>query len=142
MPKGTLAQRVFNNLCQWKIWPKDPQQLMPMGTLAQGSLTTQCSMYKTLYTFQPHVHAFGTQCSHKTPMFQLVFFTNHTIIISTPIGNKTYQILFKSQFDIHISNDLNTFIISQYNWKYLKQSKHIINICRFGMKNNILFVLL
>jgi hypothetical protein len=54
-------------------------------------------MLKTLYTFQSHAHAFGTQWSHKTPMFQPVFFTNHTLIISTPIGNKIHQILFKSQ---------------------------------------------
>jgi hypothetical protein len=95
MPTGTLAQRsstsyangdsrprVSNNLCQWRLWPKDLQQPMPMGTLAQRSLITQCLTLKTLYTFQPHAHAFGTQCSHKTSMFQPVFFTDHTMQIT------------------------------------------------------------
>jgi hypothetical protein len=90
MPKGTLAQesstcyakgntgsKVFNTLCQREHWRKGLQHAMPKGTLALRSLTTQCSMLKTIYIFQSHAHAFGTQCSHKTPMFQPVFFTTH-----------------------------------------------------------------
>jgi len=96
---------------------------MPMGTLAQWSLTTYCSMLKTLYTFKPHAHAFGTQCSPKTLMFQPVFFTNHKIIISTPSGNKTHQILFKSPMDIRISNHFKHQIT-----QLLYQHQHAIKL--------------